>query len=155
MSLPSSPAIVAMRSAETGSAPAAAMTLPGLDIPEDMDAADRGWVHYWHKRRGEIWAKDSTQAETEQALARLASLVRENSPKAWAVIRGPEPGIVQKTEAIIADVAAVLEEHRAELHSRRLAPQDQGGSVKLPDVAVRGEHLAAMRARRGVAPAGR
>lgn len=133
--------------------PSSAVTLPGIDIPEELTAADRGWVHFWHKRRGEIWAKDGTQGEQDAALAKLASLVRTESPKAWAVIRGPEVGVPVASEAVVAAVAATLEAHRAERQSARLA-EEPAARVPLPDVALRGAHLRAARERRGVKVAG-
>ena len=57
-----------------------------------LDAMDRRWVAYWHKRRAEIWAADDvTQTQAEVALETVASLVRAQSSRAWEAITGTKP----------------------------------------------------------------
>lgn len=75
---------------------------PALAIADEafmaMTPTDRLWVNHWRKRKGEIWAErkdpladhpdDAKRAQSK--MGRLKSLVRTNSPAAWAYISRAE-----------------------------------------------------------------
>ena len=81
-----------------------------------LDAADRAWVAFWHKRRGEIFAGSAAplRGSASADIANLASLVKSKSPRAWASVSG-EPLPVQRepTQEAMDAVAALL---HPELH---------------------------------------
>ena len=53
-----------------------------------LDPVEAGWVAFWHRRRGEIEAPGYLPrlATPRADLARLASLIRWQSPRAWQAI---------------------------------------------------------------------
>jgi len=100
-----------------------------------LNGMDRAWIAHWHKR----------QAEGVQgaALENLVSLIRGQSPKAWAVINGrestPETTDVQR-EAVQRMVFL------AESAQHRRAPAE---STPLRDVSLHGDRLRQSREARG------
>lgn len=63
-----------------------ALESPAAMGPDALDAADRAWLAYWHKRSAEIGQCTASRAAREMGLERVASLVRVQSPRAWALI---------------------------------------------------------------------
>jgi hypothetical protein len=59
-------------------------TIPALAGPGPvLDVIDRAWVAYWQKRRTEDFAP---YGNSPGGRAHVASLIRQQSPKAWHVI---------------------------------------------------------------------
>ncbi len=121
---------------------AATLALP--DPNQGMDQMDRSWVAFWHKRRGEIFGQDVSQAAAEAALTTVSSLVRSRSAKAWAAISGDGQPIATgyPSEASVSYV------------TRLLRPEPQGSQPRyevveapLPfrDVTAKGDDLIRIR----------
>lgn len=92
----------------------------------DLDAMDASWLRYWHEHQADRREhSDRIAAEREAAgrsydraqlpLTRLASLVRAQSPKAWAIISNvtsyarPEPTDAE-ADAVRESVARTVQE---------------------------------------------
>lgn len=121
--------------------PAHAPALEGPGLGDDATLMDRSWLAFWHKRRAEIWATDVYQRGSRDAdMANLASLVQQQSPKAWAVIRGREPAQHVATEAEREAVLAKAQAFYDDVASR-------SGSIgtRLRDVTLSREQLQAKR----------
>jgi len=113
-------------------------------VVQGLDAMDRSWIAFWHKRRAEIFAQDVSQAAAEASLATVSSLVREKSAKAWSAISGDGQAVITgyPSEAAVAYVARML----------RPAPvpgQPRYEVVEAPmpfrDVTAKGDELARIR----------
>jgi hypothetical protein len=92
-----------------------------VDTASELDAADRAWVAFWHKRRAEIWAQqEGFRWGTRDAdMANLANLVAAQSRKAWATVSGvPLAPHAPPSERERAAVAELLHPF-AERSSRR------------------------------------
>lgn len=133
--------------------PSVAPVLTGSASPGNgMDAMDRSWVAFWHKRRAEIWAEGyQMQRGSKSAdLNNLEGLIRANSPKGWALISGvaentQEPGSV-RSQAEIEHVSNVL---RATPHvAKSTIPEPK--PEPMPDVTLKGEALQRSRSARGL-----
>lgn len=77
----------------------------------DLTAMDRSWIEFWHRRRAELFAKQDgfKWGSREADLENLASLIRAQSRKAWAVISGvPEVEQAPPSERELAYVASVV-----------------------------------------------
>ncbi len=123
--------------------PASAPQIAG-PVVEGLDAMDRSWIAFWHKRRGEIFGQDIGQQAAEMALATVSSLVRDRSSRAWSAINGDGQPVATgyPTEASVAYVA------------RLLRPEPQGGQpryevveapVPFRDVTAKGDELIRIR----------
>lgn len=116
----------------------------GVDA-SNLNASDRHFLDYWYEHRparaeqeNAIRASGKFRDETQLPLARLASLIRNHSPKAWAVITGS--AAVGRVEPSQADRDAVSE---AAARVRRAITE---GARPPPRPATFGEQLAAARA---------
>lgn len=77
----------------------------------DLNAMDRAWVEFWHRRRAEIYAQQNgfKWGSREADLENVASLIRAQSLKAWAAINGvPEAIPAAPSEREVAYVARAL-----------------------------------------------
>jgi hypothetical protein len=129
---------------------AATTALPDPD--QGLDAMDRSWVAFWHKRRGEIFGQDLSQHAAEAALEVVSSLVRDRSSRAWSAITGNGQAVATgyPTEASVAYVAKLLR------------PEPQGGQpryevveapVPFRDVTAKGDELIRIRGKAMERPA--
>ena len=108
-----------------------------------LDAVDRGWVAFYRKRRAELAAADGALQADRAALANLASLVRGQSPRAWAEVSGERPLVSRApTESEVSHVAKLLRPEPA-------AGQRRYEVVEAPlpfrDVTAKGDDLDRMR----------
>lgn len=102
----------------------------------DLDVTDSSWLRYWHEHRENRQERsDAIVAERQAAgrgydpaqlpLALLASLVRGQSPRAWAIISGttsvrrPEPTEYEIEAVRAATARAVREMHGIPAEPRR------------------------------------
>ena len=78
-------------------------------ITSDMNAMDRAWVAFWHKRRAEIFAGTGSQQAAHVAMDNLTSLVRDQSLKAWSHVTGERESQARTpTESEVSHVAKLL-----------------------------------------------
>lgn len=125
--------------------PASAPQIAG-PVVEGLDAMDRSWVAFWHKRRAEIFGQDGSQKAAEASLETVSSLIRDRSPKAWASISGQGQAAVTgyPTEAAVAYVARLLRPPPVDGQPRYEVVQ---AAPPLRDVTAKGDALAALRSR--------
>lgn len=124
--------------------PAAALQIAGPGLPE-LDATDRHWLAYWHRRRAEIATAGGGHGPNEAVLERLASLVRSRSPAAWAAISGREP--VASRAPTLDEAVHVARLLRPEPMQRSAAvPPEPAAPPPFRDVTAKGEALAKLRA---------
>jgi hypothetical protein len=127
----------------------AANPLPQAGSGDSLDQMDRAWIARWNNRKAEAKGGD---------LSVLASLIRQQSPKAWAVISGTA-GAVQR-EPTEAEVAAVhdavqravsgMQEARLEQQQHRVHQGFEGPPKPPRDVTMKGEELRKSRLARGL-----
>lgn len=99
--------------------------LTGPSTGSRLTPEDQRWVDFWHARRPEVAAADYEIRregrwfdESQLPLARLASLIRTNSPRAWAEIAGAAPEEPrERTDAERAAVREIVANLKAELRA--------------------------------------
>ena len=116
--------------------PFAAPLIP-YEGQKKLSAEERRWLDFYHRRKGQIDVKDHREIE------RLESLIRQEAPGAWKLIRGkelpdwqPTPGYFQDLRGVIHQVAEAKppESERTrqstftpeQLQAMRLTAQAQG-----------------------------
>lgn len=111
--------------------------------PSGMDEMDRSWEAFYRKRRAEL-AASSTSFEADQvAIGRLKSLVKAQSPKAWAAVSGERPSEARApTEAEVSHVARLL---RPEPPPGQPRYEVVEAPVPFRDVTAKGDELARIR----------
>ena len=114
---------------------------------DGLDVMDRAWLAFWHKRQAELFAqqRDFRWGNREGDLANLVSLIRGQSPKAWAVINGRE-STPETTDVQREAVQRMVEGFLAESAQHRRAPAE---STPLRDVSLHGDRLRQSREARG------
>jgi hypothetical protein len=124
---------------------------PGPRAARGLSVMDELWVKFWHTRQAELagtpdpgWDSPDPLIRRRSARGNLESLIRQQSPAAWAVISGrsePPPGerTEGEAEAVRAAVAGLVA-------SRQAMPGAAAPAPRLPrDVTAKGEHLDALR----------
>jgi len=80
--------------------------------PSGWDKRDGEWLDFWHRRCREI-GQISDPGVAEFQRTRLASLIRQMSPRAWTHIDGPQPGRGMPQERASEAVYRLLDTLRA------------------------------------------
>jgi hypothetical protein len=128
---------------------------PEQSVPTDggLSLHDQAWVEFWHVRNRELAAQTTAfrWGSREADRANMASLIRDQSSKAWAVISGHDGSVSG------SPTGAQLEAVRATVAAWDGRPRDPGPSRPFPtaprpfrDVSLKGPELRRSRAERGI-----
>lgn len=114
----------------------AAKPLVATPVDVGLDATDRAWIEFWHRRRAEIFGQQSgwKWGSREADLANVESLIRQQSFKAWRVLFDPQHAEHQapseREGAYVSDVVQTWRDRK-----RDLEPKPPNPEHRLPDDA--------------------
>lgn len=107
-------------------------------VDAGLDAMDRSWIEFWHRRRAEIFAMQSgwKWGSRDADLANVESLIRQQSLKAWRQLFAPQHAEHQPpSEREMGYVASVVAPFRDGSHRERgHAPEPPKPSYHPPEV---------------------